>query len=96
MLLFLLSLLLLSEVLSSKGQPIKASPQTERYLNPDSQAALRVLSALRRTLLLLSFIIITINTSVIFIDISITIQSLYLRPSNIQVIQQVIHKKSSN
>ena len=36
---------LLSEVLSPKGLPIKASPQSGRYFNPGSQASLqRILS----------------------------------------------------
>ena len=40
-LLLSLFLLLLSEVLSPKGQPINESSQAVRYFNPDSQAALR-------------------------------------------------------
>ena len=85
--LFLLSLLLLSEVLGSKCRPIKARPQSERYLDPNSQvSSRRVLSALRRMLLLLLllllillslFIIITNSANGIFVTISITIQSLY-------------------
>ena len=69
---------LCSEVLTSKGRPIKGNPQTENYLNPDSQAALRMLPVLRCMLLLLSHIITTINTNVILTTISITIQLLYL------------------
>ena len=38
---FFKKLLLLSEVLSPKGQPIKAELQVWRYFNPGSQAALR-------------------------------------------------------
>ena len=33
--------LLLSEVLSLNGRPIKANPQTRRYLNPASQLDIR-------------------------------------------------------
>ena len=39
---FLLFLLLLSEVLSTKDRPVKASLQTRGYFNPGSQAALPV------------------------------------------------------
>ena len=69
---------LCSEALTSKGRPIMASPRTENYLNPDSQAALRMLPVLRCMLLLLSHIITTINTNVILTTISTTIQLLYL------------------
>lgn len=75
---------LCSEALTSKGRPIMASPQTENYLNPDSQAALRMLPVLRCMLLLLSHIITTINT-VILTTISTTIQLLYLWPSNLVI-----------
>lgn len=76
---------LCSEALTSKSRPIMASPQTENYLNPDSQAALRMLPVLRCMLLLLSHIITTINTNVILTTISTTIQLLYLWPSNLVI-----------